>query len=71
LDYARIEVGSKANPWTILNNLKNEGHIDVTIVKLDIDTPSIENPLVDQVFLNGTVNLIDEFYYEHHVANSR
>ena len=66
------EEGAKTNPWTILQRIKQtDGNADVTIVKVDIDTPSVEAPLVDQIFTSNLESLIDEFYYEHHVASSR
>lgn len=41
---------------------------DFVVVKLDIDTPVIEDALVDQI-LNQTSlsSLIDEFFFKHHV----
>lgn len=37
-------------------------------VKLDIDTPHIENPLARQLLENPKLlELVDVFYFEHHV----
>lgn len=41
---------------------------DFVMVKLDIDTPSIENVLVEQLLADKTLQaLVDEFFFEHHV----
>ena len=44
---------------------------DFIVLKLDIDTSSIEVPLAHQLLLggeNGTYHrLVDQFYFEHHV----
>jgi hypothetical protein len=41
---------------------------DLIIVKLDIDTPSVELPLVLQMLSDDRYNkLVDQFCYEHHV----
>lgn len=38
------------------------------IVKLDIDTPDIENPLARQLLENERLQeIVDVFYFEHHV----
>ena len=64
--------GGKTNPWTILRSISyGTSYTDLTIVKLDIDTPLIENALIDQLFEERLGSHIDEFYYEHHVANFR
>ncbi|CAF1444387.1 unnamed protein product, partial [Didymodactylos carnosus] len=71
--YTLINVGcsadktSKHNPWRILMAIaKPEDYI---IVKLDIDTPSIELPLIHQILENSTISqLIDEMFFEHHVS---
>ena len=39
-----------------------------TVVKLDIDTSSIENQLFHQMRNDANIsNIVDVFYYEHHV----
>ena len=41
---------------------------DLIIVKLDIDTPSVEMPLVQQLLHDARLySLVDHFYFEHHV----
>ena len=63
------EEGSKMNPLrSILSSFDED---DFIVLKLDIDTASIELPLVKQL-LDGGENgiyhkLIDQFYFEHHV----
>ena len=63
------EEGSKMNPLHSILSSFNED--DFIVMKLDIDTGSIELPLVKQL-LDGGENgiyhkLIDQFYFEHHV----
>ena len=54
------------NPWNLLLNYFNED--DFVVVKLDIDTPHIEHDLADQLLANPRLlNMIDQFYFEHHV----
>jgi hypothetical protein len=60
------EVSSKNNPWTLL--LENYNADDMIIVKLDVDTGSIELPLTQQLLNNPRFHrLVDHFYFEHHV----
>ena len=50
--------------------LKQFGEDDFIVLKLDIDTRSIEIPLVKQLLedKDGIYHkLIDQFYFEHHV----
>jgi hypothetical protein len=60
---------SKMNPLRSI--LKRFSEDDFIVVKLDIDTPFIEIPLVQQILEGGEDNiyhrLIDVFYFEHHV----
>jgi hypothetical protein len=59
-------VGAADNPWTTL--LAQAAVDDYVVVKLDIDTPAIEQALFDQVRHDASVRqLIDEMFYEHHV----
>ena len=54
------------NPFTMLTNSFTPD--DFVVVKLDIDTPVVEAALVEQ--LRGDpalLQLVDEFYFEHHV----
>ena len=57
---------SDLNPWKML--LDHYTPDDFIVVKLDIDTPHVELPLVYQLMDNPKVApLIDAFYFEHHV----
>ena len=57
------------NPWNTLLEKYNED--DLIIFKLDIDTPDLENPLAQQLVEDERlVNLVDQFYFEHHVVVS-
>ena len=54
------------NPWNILKSLAHKK--DYVVVKLDIDTPLIENALINQLLHDAEVaSLVDEMFYEHHV----
>jgi hypothetical protein len=70
--YHWINVGVDKDPASSLNPLKmlldNFNEDDFIVVKLDIDTASIELPLAQQL-LNDTAlhALVDQFYFEHHV----
>ena len=60
------EKGAKNNPLTMLLNDFRED--DLIVVKLDIDTGSIEVPLARQVLDDPRfAGLIDHFYFEHHM----
>lgn len=70
--YHWINVGVDATEGHRLNPLhsilKQFNEDDFVVVKLDIDTPSIEHPLVYQLLNDPTYHhLIDQFYFEHHV----
>ena len=70
--YHWINVGVSADPKGKLNPLNSIltqfNSDDFVVVKLDIDTPSIEMPLANQILENPTYQeLIDLFYFEHHV----
>jgi hypothetical protein len=57
---------SPRNPFRML--LENFEPNDFVVVKLDIDTPSVEWPLVQQLLHDETLQtLVDQFYFEHHV----
>jgi len=70
--YTYVNVGVEAeangrfNPWRWLHEVATEdNHV---VIKLDIDTPLIENALVAQLLASTpTTDLIDEMFYEHHV----
>jgi hypothetical protein len=58
------EPGHKFNPLdSILRHFTKD---DLIVVKLDVDTPSVELPLADQI-VTQYAHLIDHFYFEHHV----
>jgi hypothetical protein len=58
------EAGHKFNPLdSILRHFTED---DLIVVKLDVDTPSVELPLADQI-VTQYAHLIDHFYFEHHV----
>jgi len=53
------------NPWRILERIATPQ--DWVVVKLDIDTPQIENELMRQLSEEvGVQALVDEVFYEHH-----
>jgi len=63
------EEGDKLNPLhSILSTFDED---DFIVVKLDIDTASIEVPLAHQLLEGGEGGmyhkLVDQFYFEHHV----
>lgn len=67
-----INVGAEIDPQNKLNPLKmladNFHKDDFIVLKLDIDTPSIETPLVNQLLHDERfTGLVDQFYFEHHV----
>ena len=63
------EPGHKLNPLHSILQKFNED--DFVVVKLDIDTPSVELPLVRQLMAGGPDKIyhriVDQFYFEHHV----
>lgn len=57
---------SMNNPWNLIRQNFNED--DLVVVKLDIDTPSVELPLAAQLLNDPELHkLVDHFYFEHHV----
>ncbi|GAX13434.1 hypothetical protein FisN_34Lh036 [Fistulifera solaris] len=58
------EPGDKFNPLHWILSRFNED--DLIVVKLDVDTPSVELPLANQIATNFS-DKIDHFYFEHHV----
>lgn len=64
-----IDATSDKNPWNLLLEGGRFGPDDFVVVKLDVDTSHIENPIAHQM-LNDTriAELVDVFYYEHHVG---
>lgn len=60
------EPGHPLNPFTMLKQKFNKD--DLIVFKLDIDTPSVEMPLVEQLLGDDElIGLVDQFYFEHHV----
>ena len=62
------EEGHKLNPLHSIIKQLNED--DFIVLKIDIDTPAVEMPLVKQLLedKDGIYHrLIDQFYFEHHV----
>ena len=54
------------NPWQLLKSTVSAE--DFVVVKLDIDTPSVELELIDQLIADPELHgLVDVFYFEHHV----
>ena len=64
--------GVSADPESKMNPLKSivaeYTEDDFIVIKLDIDTSSIEVPLAMQLLEDDSLNqIIDQFYFEHHV----
>jgi hypothetical protein len=60
---ASPEKGNALNPWSIVRSLKD----GIFAVKLDIDTPAVEMPLVDQLLEDKEIqSRVQEFFFEHH-----
>jgi len=60
---------SKQNPWKTILSKFNEN--DLVVIKLDIDTASIEIPLTHELREAKYAPLVDQFYFEHHVKVRR
>ena len=61
--------GDPDNPLTFIKELVSVE--DYVVFKLDIDTPAVEVALVQQLMKDEELlELIDEFYFEHHVSGS-
>ena len=59
--------GSHYNPWRTLRAVASVD--DFVVVKLDIDTPVVENRLIEQLLQDSSLcALIDELFYEEHAA---
>ena len=62
-----VEKAGKFNPWNILTSIAKPN--DYVAVKLDIDTPALENELVRQILANTSISsLIDELFFEMHIS---
>lgn len=59
-------VGNRFNPWTTIKaTLTPWDHL---VFKLDIDTPVIENALMEELLNDPRLlSLVDEMFFEHHV----
>lgn len=66
-----VSVGESDKMNPLHSILKQFDEDDLVIVKLDIDTPSLELPLVNQLLQGGEDGiyhrLVDQFYFEHHI----
>ena len=64
-----VTLGHADNPLTFIKRLAKEE--DYVVLKLDIDTPTVEIQLVKQLMVDEKLlSLVDEFYFEHHVSGS-
>lgn len=55
------------NPLNVLKSIARPG--DFVVFKLDIDSPSFEKKLVDQLLSDPMlISLVDDFFFEHHFA---
>lgn len=62
-------VGDADNPLTFIKHLTKPE--DFVVFKLDIDSPLVEIALVQQLMADPQLlELVDEFYFEHHVSGS-
>ena len=62
-----VETTGKFNPWNILKSIAKVD--DYVIIKLDIDTPTLEIDLINQVLNDASISsLIDEMFFEMHVT---
>lgn len=59
-----LDVGGE---WSAFRALKAKRNVDYTVLKIDIDNPSLERQLVDQLLSDQSLtDLVDEFFFEHH-----
>ena len=62
-----VEKQGKFNPWNILKSIAKIH--DYVIIKLDIDTPILENELIEQILRDKSISsLIDEMFFEMHIT---
>ena len=62
-------VGDADNPLTFIKHLTKPE--DFVVFKIDIDSPLVEIALVKQLMADPQLlELVDEFYFEHHVSGS-
>ena len=63
---ASADEKSHDNPWNFIRKVAKPE--DYVVVKLDIDHTPIEEKFIAQLRASSDLqNLIDEFYFEHHV----
>ena len=63
------EKESEKNPLTIMKDVATTE--DFVVIKIDIDAPLIELPLIHEIINDPVLReLIDELYFEHHVHGS-
>ncbi len=63
------EKDSSFNPLSILKDVATND--DFVVIKIDIDAPLLEIPLIHQIMADPVLRgLIDELYFEHHVHGS-
>jgi len=63
---ARIGRGNMDNPLEVIRAVAKPE--DFVVLKLDIDSPRMELPLVEQLSSDPELlSLVDEFFFEHHV----
>jgi len=61
-----VENSGKFNPWNILKSIAKVH--DYVIIKLDIDSPAVEDELVSQILNDKSISsLIDEMFFEMHI----
>ena len=70
--YHWINVGVESDQQSVLNPLQmladHYDEDDFIVIKLDIDTSSVEVPLAYQLLEDERIGrLVDQFYFEHHV----
>jgi hypothetical protein len=64
---AGVDTTGKFNPWNILKSIAKVN--DYVIIKLDIDTPTLENALIQQILNDTSISsLIDEMFFEMHIT---
>lgn len=63
---ASADANDDKNPLVILRRVATPE--DFVVLKIDIDTPKVENALVQQLYDDKhLLSLVDEMFYEHHV----
>jgi hypothetical protein len=66
--YYNVPVSAKDGDKFHVDFMANSHRAEYVIVKLDIDTPAVEGPLVRQLVENQRYqSLMEEFFFEYHV----